>query len=198
MAFDLLVIEDHPHSHILTQPSAEVSFPLTQEERGFIGELKERSLGLGGVGLAAPQLGIHKRIIIININKQASLMRNNAEVVEPTILINPTYTPAQDAIKLADWEGCFSVRETYGKVPRYNKINYRAQTETGEIISGKAEGFTARVLQHEIDHINGILMTDRLTSDCLYGHPDHMLPIRISEFNAEQKAIYDDLMAKKK
>jgi peptide deformylase len=96
-----------------------------------------------------------------------------------------------------DWEGCFSVKETTGKVPRYNVISYFAQTPEGVLINAIAKGFTARVLQHEIDHIQGVLITHRLTPDCLQGHPDDMMILRFQEFSPEQQELVKQIIAQR-
>lgn len=198
MQLDLVIIEEQPHAPVLTQPAKPVAFPLSNEDREFIAALKAKALSLGGVGLAAPQVGVPKQIIAFSINEQAKSLRKNAEVVPLTVFINPEYYPVEGSAILTDWEGCFSVKDTYGKVPRYEKIYYSAQTESGEKISGIAEGFTARVLQHEIDHLRGLLIIDRLTPDCVYGSPKDMMPLRAKEFRPEQKRIFDAVMAKQK
>jgi peptide deformylase len=77
------------------------------------------------------------------------------------VFINPEITKLEGEVE-EDYEGCLSVTDIYGKVPRYNKIRVRAMNEAGQIIRVKAEGFLARVFQHEIDHINGKVFVDHL------------------------------------
>jgi peptide deformylase len=194
MTLDVVTIEHSENSQVLIKPAAKVKFPLSPEDQNFIAAFKQKADQLQGVGLAAPQVGVSKQIIAISISEDAKAIRNNAfEVVPLTILINPQYTPAPDATLIADWEGCFSVRETYGKVPRYDKINYTAQNEQGETIQATAQGLTARVLQHEIDHIQGILITNRLTPDCVQGKPKEMMAQRLKEMTPAQQAIFEKI-----
>ncbi|MBI2791754.1 MAG: peptide deformylase [Gammaproteobacteria bacterium] len=190
MPLDLVTIEHSPLSEILTKPAQVVTFPLSTEDKLLIEQMQDLLLKLKGVGLAAPQVGVTKQIIMINIQEDAIALRKDAVNIVPlTVFINPQYIPLADAKIVYDWEGCFSVVQTTGKVPRYDKIQLNAYTPEGKKISSIIEGFTARVLQHEIDHINGFLITHRLTPDCLQGHPDKMLAIRYRELNHAQKEI---------
>ncbi len=198
MALDLVSIEHGPNPEVLTHPAAVVTFPLSAEDKKLIDEMKEMVVRIDGVGLAAPQVGVSKQIIVYYISEDAVTLRENTnEVIPPTALINPQYKPAPDAKIVYDWEGCFSVVDTTGKVPRYDKISYTAYTPEGKPINAIAQGFTARVLQHEIDHIQGILIIHRLTKDCVQGNPTDMMLVRIREMTPEQRAVLrKKLMAK--
>lgn len=108
-----------------------------------------------GVALAAIQIGQPLRIIIV---------RNNFEDKKDhsfTVLINPEIVKLEGQIE-ADYEGCLSVKDIYGKVPRYDKVRLRALDEEGHEIRVRAEGFLARVLQHEVDHIKGVVFPDHI------------------------------------
>lgn len=191
MLLDIVTLDTDPS--VLTQPAKEVQFPLSEEDQHLIEQMKNTFLALKGVGLAAPQVGISKKIIVYEISQDAAALRNNAEVVPLTVLINASYEPAQDAKYVYDWEGCFSVTNLYGKPPRFDKITYKAQTPEGQWINEKAEGFTARVLQHEIDHINGVTIKNRLSPDDVQGPPSEMMEARIKDFTPHQKMIFDKL-----
>lgn len=200
MPLDVVTIEHGPHPEVLRSEAQAVIFPLTEQDITFIENLKNTFLQLNGVGLAAPQVGVAKKIIVYGISQKAAFIRKNAKVVPTTVLINPQYTPTTDAQRVYDWEGCFSVEKLTGKVPRYDKIHYTAFLTDGNFISEIAEGFTARVLQHEIDHINGKLITDRLSADCIQGSPQEMSQLRYSEMTIEQlehiqKMIKDDSLS---
>lgn len=198
MPFDIVTIEQNPTPQVLTQPAQEVSFPLSQDNQKLITEMKAMVLKLNGVGLAAPQIGIAKQIIVYHISEDAKQLRQDAtETVPVTVLINPHYAPTSDAQFTYDWEGCFSVTKTTGKVPRYNKIQVTAFDSEGNQIKLTACGFTARVLQHEIDHIRGILITHRLTADCVQGDPKDMMALRMKEFTPTQKAIAEKIIAER-
>jgi peptide deformylase len=108
-----------------------------------------------GVALAAVQIDKLYKIVVV---------RNDFEKKEDKtfrVFINPEIMKYEGELE-ADYEGCLSVTDIYGKVPRYNKIRLRAMDETGQIVRVKAEGFLARVFQHEIDHVNGQVFVDHL------------------------------------
>jgi peptide deformylase len=108
--------------------------------------------------LAAIQIDALKRIVIIRSDFE------NKEDREFTVLINPEIVKYEGEIQ-TDYEGCLSVRDIYGNVPRYTKIRVRALSIDGKEIRFKADGFLARVIQHEIDHTNGILFVDHIQDD---------------------------------
>lgn len=192
---DVVTLEHSPHPEILQERTFEVAFPLAPETRHFIEDLKTLFLNLNGVGLAAPQVGSSQNIFVYRITDEQNSLRNDASRVVPiSVLINAYYEPTPDAQIVYDWEACFSVMEHTGKVPRYSKIHYHAYTPEGEPIDAIAEGFEARVLQHEIDHLQGILITHRLSADCIQGKPDDMLALRYKEFSPEQKRIAKKLL----
>lgn len=184
-----------PNPEVLLNPTIEVSFPLPSHTLQFISQMKALLLKLGGVGLAAPQVGSPQNIFVYGITAEQNRLRKDANRIVPiTVLVNASYAPTIDANVVYDWEACFSVTDHTGKVPRYSKIRYDAFTPKGESITGIAEGFEARVLQHEIDHLQGILIIHRLTEDCVQGHPDDMLLLRYQEFDLAQKRIAKDLL----
>jgi peptide deformylase len=111
-----------------------------------------------GVALAAIQVDTPLRIVVIRNNF------DNKEDRNFTVFINPEITKYEGKIE-QDFEGCLSVPDIYGKVPRYTKVRVRAQDETGRFFRVTAEGFLARVFQHEIDHTNGIVFIDRIKDD---------------------------------
>lgn len=192
---DVVTLEHSSSAQILQKPTIEVAFPLPFETLEFIEQMKALLLKLNGVGLAAPQVNSPQNILAYRITNEQNLLRADATRAVPlTILINAHYAPTNDAKVVYDWEACFSVAEHTGKVPRYSKISYHAFTPEGEPINAIAEGFEARVLQHEIDHLQGILIIHRLNKDCVQGHPDEMLKLRYQEFTPQQKQIAKKLL----
>lgn len=190
MDFELVSIENHPNAAVLTHESETVSFPLSDSDMLVIKALEETVIREQGVGVAAPQIGVPRKIIVVHISEKQAKVRADAEAIPLTTFINPSYTPMPDAKLIADWEGCMSVENTTGKVPRYDKIRYTAQRPDGTKIDDIATDFTARVLQHEIDHVEGKLILDRLTPDCLQGHPSDMMVKRYQELPAEKRVKY--------
>lgn len=113
-------------------------------------------------GLAAPQIGIAKKIIIFAAEGSEELRKwrpDFTQYMPKTIWINPTYEGITQATH-DDYEACFSVKGIAGLVKRYQKIRYHAFTPEGKEVSGEAEGFLARIIQHEVDHVRGVLFVD--------------------------------------
>jgi len=187
----------NPEKSVLRQPSSKVIFPLATTDQALIAEMKEMMFALGGVGLAAPQIGIGKNIAVIYIPESAAMLRDNVQEKPMHVIINATYEPIEDKGKYNDFEACYSVTSVMGKVPRYNAITVRYQDETGKEITKIEQGFYARVLQHEIDHLNGLLITDRLTPECLQGTYEEMLKIRRAELPPEKRSLFDDFLKQK-
>lgn len=181
-------VETCPNREVLREPAETITFPLSAENRKVAEILLEKFLNEENcAGLAAPQIGFGKRIIVYAIPEDTKNYRNDAdEVVETRILINPEYEPVGDET-VVDWEGCFSVANTYGEVPRYQEIRYRAYDTEGRKIEGIAQGFHARLLQHEIGHINGQLFIDLITPECRSGSLEEMRALRKAEMEAKKK-----------
>ncbi len=125
----------------------------------------------GGVGIAAPQIGCNLRVIMFGFEKNERYP--NEEPVPFTILINPVINNLSDEMQDA-WEGCLSVPGLRGLVSRYNKIEYSGFNEDGQPIKRIAEGFHARVVQHECDHLDGILYPQRLKDLRFFGFEDEL------------------------
>ncbi len=142
---------------LLKQPSEEV-FEFGAALRIFTEELEEAMrAGPGGVGIAAPQVGKHLRVIIIDAPE-----KNNTPTHGKQILINPIITKWKGMIK--GREGCLSVPDYIGSVIRAQVIDIRAQDLEAKSIELKMQGYEARIVQHEIDHLDGMLFLDRLVS----------------------------------
>ncbi|MBS0359643.1 MAG: peptide deformylase [Proteobacteria bacterium] len=172
-----LVTIDQPNHQVLREKARSISFPLEDEIQDFIKEFKEFFITLNGSGLAAPQVGVSLRIAVIQVTEKAFKVRKNVTHTVPlTTIINPSYTPVIESGKNQDWEKCYSVPNRVGQVNRYNAVYYRWKNERGEEETGLAEGFFARVLQHEIDHLNGILYFDLIKSSERYGSLEEMMP----------------------
>jgi peptide deformylase len=177
--------ENCTNSQVLRTPARKVSFPISAENRRIADEMMARMIGTDNcAGLAAPQLGYDVRIIVYNVTEDAFRLREDADaIVPPSLLINPSYTPLSDE-KRIDWEGCFSVKHSMGEVRRFVEIAYEGYDLDGNKVSGRAKGFLARLLQHEIDHINGTLCSDRFEEGLRYGPIEEMCAIRRQEIAA--------------
>ena len=153
---------------ILLQRSAEVNDILASEVQTNIADMLHTVQTIGErVGLAAPQVGILQRIVVFRIPakpvnaRYASTADPNQQEIPWTAFINPVITPLSDEI-VAGWEGCISVPGMMGKVDRFDHIKYTYFDEKGEFHEREAKGFHARVMQHEFDHLDGILFPMRV------------------------------------
>ncbi len=156
---------------LLRVPSQEVQFPLSLEDQTIVKILEEKNAETGKnvSGIAAPQLGYNKRIIVFMVDEDQvtkELFPDFEQTMPKTIWINPTYYPITEKMNLGP-EGCLSVKDKIGLVKRFAKIAYSAYLPDGTFVQGEAAGFLARILQHEIDHINGILFIDKAEPDSL-------------------------------
>ncbi len=197
MALDIVRIEQPEYRPILKTKAKPVEFPLTVETKQLIRSMKNKLEELGGVGLAAPQVNHALQIVVIYIPEEASLLRDNVTTYPMHVLINPSYKVIANEGVYSDFEACYSVSEKAGKVPRYNQIKLTYLDEKGEFNEQIEKGFYARVVQHEIDHLNGILIIDRLTPDCTQGTMEEMMALRRAELSDDKKALFDKIMAKK-
>ena len=126
-----------------------------------IEDLKETLKFTGGFGIAGPQVGINKRIIVISIEKEKCSYKD-CEDVPTTVMINPSWRKLSEE-KESEFEGCLSVTTRRGKVERYKQIEVTYFNENGEKIVKKVSGFTARDIQHECDHLDGIIFLEKVT-----------------------------------
>ena len=126
-----------------------------------IEDLKETLKFTGGFGIAGPQVGINKRIIVISIEKEKCSYKD-CEDVPTTVMINPSWRKLSEE-KESEFEGCLSVPTIRGKVERYKQIEVTYFNENGEKIVKKVSGFTARDIQHECDHLDGIVFLEKVT-----------------------------------
>lgn len=155
----------------------EVAEPVTDfsapELRRLIEDMFDTMRAAGGVGIAAPQIGVGLQVVIFGFEK--SDRYPNAEAVPETVLINPVITPLGEE-ETPGWEGCLSVPGLRGEVPRYERIRYTGFTPAGEAIDRSVEGFHARVVQHECDHLIGRLFPSRVRDYTRFGFTDVLFP----------------------
>lgn len=197
VASTIVTIEQKEFTAVLKTPAKPVTFPLSAEQKQLIQTMKTKLTDLGGVGLAAPQINQGLQIVAIFIPESAALLRDNVTPYPMHILINPTYEIIKTSALVEDFEACYSVSSKAGKVTRAKKIRLTYFDENGQQHESKEEGFYARVIQHEIDHLQGVLITDRLGPDSIQGSLEEMMALRRQELAPEKRALYDALMAKK-
>jgi peptide deformylase len=168
MAIHTVLRMGHP---LLNQRAAEVETFNTAELDLLIEDMLDTMQAEDGAGLAAPQIGISRRIVVFGFDNNPRYQ--DAPAVPRTILINPHIKPLDETME-DGWEGCLSVPGMRGLVPRYTKIEYSGFDASGEPIRVEAEGFHARVVQHECDHLDGILYPQRIRDFTRFGFIDEL------------------------
>jgi peptide deformylase len=146
----------HPH---LRKTSTTVPDIENSQFQAFIDSLIQHVIDVDGMGIAAPQVDVDKRLFIICC--QPNSRYPTAPIMEPTVVINPEITWASVEME-KDWEGCLSLPGIRGLVARHQKIKVNYFSQSGEAIETEYSGFIARVFQHELDHLNGIVFLDRV------------------------------------
>ena len=134
--------------------------------KNLIADMLDTMKACDGAGLAAPQIGVPLRVVIFGIEDNPRYP--DAPPVPQTILVNPEIMPVGEASE-EDWEGCLSVPGMRGLVRRHASIRYRGRDGDGRPIDRQASGFHARVVQHECDHLDGILYPDRIEDRRMFG-----------------------------
>jgi peptide deformylase len=128
---------------------------------------------LDGAGLAAPQIGVSLRVVIFEV--RANRRYPGVEQVPYTVLVNPVLEPLGDEVDNG-WEGCLSVPGMRGLVPRFRRLRYRGWSPDGSAIDRTVDGFHARVVQHEVDHLDGILYPQRIRDLRDFGFESELFP----------------------
>ena len=156
---------------VLKQRASEVTEFNTAPLDQLIEDMLDTMKAEDGAGLAAPQIGISKRVVVFGF--EANPRYQDAPPVPRTVLINPVITPLDEDMEQG-WEGCLSVPGLRGLVPRYSRVRYTGFDPQGEPIDVTAEGFHARVVQHECDHLDGILYPERMTDISSLGFTEEL------------------------
>lgn len=145
----------------------------TPELDALITDMFDTMAEFNGAGLAAPQIGVSERVVIFSV--EANPRYPNVEPVPSTVLINPKLTPIGDEME-EGWEGCLSVPGLRGLVSRYQQLRYTGFDQRGQPIDRTVSGFHARVVQHECDHLDGILYPMRLRDIRMLGFEEALFP----------------------
>jgi len=143
------------------------------ELQALLADMRETMAHQNGAGLAAPQIGVGLRVVIFGVH--ANPRYPDVEEVPDTVLINPVIEPLGAEMQ-EDWEGCLSVPGMRGWVPRHQQIRYSGLDEKGKRIERTVDGFHARVVQHEVDHLDGILYPRRIVDLTRFGFIDALFP----------------------
>ncbi|MGA8054602.1 MAG: peptide deformylase [Burkholderiales bacterium] len=145
----------------------------TPELHALLQDMRDTMAHLNGAGLAAPQIAVSVRVVIFGV--RGNPRYPEAEEVPDTVLVNPVIEPLGDEIEEA-WEGCLSVPGLRGLVPRHRSVRYRGFDAKGNTVDRRVEGFHARVVQHECDHLDGILYPRRIRDLTRFGFTDVLFP----------------------
>ncbi|WP_166816000.1 peptide deformylase [Luteimonas yindakuii] len=159
---------------VLVRPAAPVTaFDATLQT--LVADMWETMAQAGGVGLAAPQVGIGLQVMVFGFDQAERYP--DAPPVPRTVLVNPVIEPVGDA-REGGWEGCLSIPGLRGWVPRWQRIRWRGHDVDGQAMEGEAAGFHARVIQHEYDHLHGVLYPMRIEDFSRFGFADVLFPQR--------------------
>jgi peptide deformylase len=139
----------------------------------LLSDMRDTMKAYNGAGLAAPQIGVPLRVVIFGVDFNPRYP--DAEPVPYTELVNPVLTPLGDEVE-EGWEGCLSVPGLRGVVPRYARLRYEGLDPQGNAISREVDGFHARVVQHECDHLDGILYPMRMPDMRRFGYTEILFP----------------------
>ena len=153
------------------------SQPITQfgtpELHELLRDMRDTMAHLNGAGLAAPQIGVPLRLVIFGVKSNPRYP--GIDDVPDTVLINPVLTPLSDEIE-EGWEGCLSVPGMRGWVPRFHKLRYSGFDEHGKRFQREVRDFHARVVQHEVDHLDGVLYPMRIRDLTRFGFNEELFP----------------------
>ena len=158
---------------LLLQRAAPVTAFDTPELHALVLDMQDTMQAQDGAGIAAPQIGVSLRVVIFGVGKNPRYPE--AEEVPYTVLINPQITPVGEAME-EGWEGCLSVPGMRGIVPRHARIHYTGFDVQGNPIDRLVSGFHARVVQHECDHLDGILYPMRIQDLRQFGFTEELFP----------------------
>ena len=157
----------------LLEKAASVAAFDTPELHSLLQDMRDTMAALSGAGLAAPQVGIGLQVVIFGV--AANPRYPDAELVPDTVLINPVLTPLSDEMD-EGWEGCLSIPGLRGLVSRYSQLRYQGFDQFGNQIDRTVSGFHARVVQHECDHLLGILYPMRIRDMSRFGFVEELFP----------------------
>ena len=155
----------------------QTSLPVAQfnapELHQLLQDMRDTMAHLNGAGLAAPQIGVQLRVVIFGVRSNPRYP--GIEEVPDTVLINPVLTPLADEVE-EGWEGCLSVPGMRGWVPRWRRLRYKGVDQFGKPFEREVDGFHARVVQHEVDHLDGVLYPMRIRDFTRFGFNEALFP----------------------
>eukprot|EP00930_Biecheleria_cincta_P062725 TRINITY_DN48172_c0_g1_i1.p1 TRINITY_DN48172_c0_g1~~TRINITY_DN48172_c0_g1_i1.p1 ORF type:complete len:273 (-),score=26.02 TRINITY_DN48172_c0_g1_i1:7-825(-) len=193
---DINLTKNKTRVALLRRRSQDVAFPLAKRDLRYLEALEAKfDNAVHMVGLAGPQIGIDRQMIIFKVMRSKELEDAKAHItmeMDRTVWLNPSYEPLTEETE-DDYEGCFSVSGTnmLGKVARPTRIAYKATLPDGSHVEGEATHFLARVIMHEIDHLNGVLFFDKADPGTTFDHTS------TRKADLQAKRIYQDFFEDK-
>jgi peptide deformylase len=148
----------------------------------LVRDMKHTMHALDGVGLAAPQIGVSLRLVVFEVDNADD---PELDAIPFTVLINPEITRVTEEME-EDWEGCLSLPDMNGLVPRFTAIRYAGKDQFGNLIDRRVTGFHARVVQHEVDHLDGILYPRRISDLTQFGFTDALFADDLDDIEAAE------------
>ncbi len=159
----------HP---VLLQPAEPVQDPAHPDIQRLVDDMIETMLDAGGVGLAAPQVHVSLRLFVFHL-PASRVAEEPGEALPPQALINPEITPLGETRRFG-WEGCLSIPGLRAAVPRFAQVRYAGFNREGDAVTGEATGLHAVIVQHEYDHLDGILYPMRMTDFSKWGFNEEL------------------------
>jgi peptide deformylase len=177
MAILKIVRMGHP---VLSRRADEVEDPTAPEIRALVLNMLETLADIDGAGLAAPQVHVSKRVVLFRVPIERVSGDENDQPMGLSVLVNPVIEPLGEEMERG-WEGCLSIPGMMGEVPRYTRIRYSGLDLEGKKVAREASGFHARVVQHECDHLDGILYPMRIDDLTRFGFEAEMRKLAQAE-----------------
>jgi len=169
MAVKTVLRMGHPLLNKIAEPITEFNTPALDS---LVCDMFDTMDSRSGAGLAAPQIGVSKRVVIFSVRENPRYP--DAEPVPETVLVNPQIEFIGNGM-LDGWEGCLSIPGLRGLVPRHEEIIYRGYDPQGQLLERRVKGFHARVVQHEVDHLDGVLYPQRIQNLQAFGFEEELL-----------------------
>ena len=161
----------HPVLRRVAEPVTRFDTP---ELHGLVEDLWETMHASGGIGIAAPQIAVAKRVVVFGLDERDGTTRcGQTAQIAPTVLVNPVIEPLADTMA-EGWEACLSVPGMRGIVPRHTRIRYTGFDAFGNCIEREVDDYHARVVQHECDHLNGVLYPSRIRDMSTFGFDEEL------------------------
>ena len=171
MAVRTVIRMGHP---VLRRVAEPVTCFDTPELHALVEDLWDTMHASGGIGIAAPQIAIARRVVVFGLGEQADEAGcGRPALIPPTVLVNPVIEPLADTMD-ESWEACLSVPGLRGIVPRYTTIRYTGFDALGNRIEREVEDYHARVVQHECDHLDGVLYPSRIRDMSTFGFDEEL------------------------